>query len=414
MLAGLKVDRYVWQYVTLLKATLLETRAKLLLRGGHFYSGEELCRTCISIRTVMLGHNHALTLAAQKTLVKLVPFQSWEYKFDTTAVQPMLGHGGEHLILSPLNFEAPGIESTMDFLQKKKESTVDLTPFKLDIDELINDFSESNSTTLDEMKRVWLSRKFSYIYEAKPAANLAFFMQSLYAHSVGHMVMGDSLSRRLGGLYCLYCLYETQPSKPPFKIYLSLGELKNIKSCVVDAKKESIKVVPALVKRMLEKNMFLFGCVDINEASATERVNEINKQLNARMQIAYKKLFANSRIDHFLHLDLGMELDLKALDKMSTEYARAKELAINEAGKLVDIQNIKHIAENNKLIGDEVKKIAKDWNVQKDMFYQQTRLNHHEENNDADFDEDTEDPLKVQEENNHLEFDRELENYLSQ
>ncbi|CAL9088406.1 unnamed protein product [Musa acuminata var. zebrina] len=68
-----KVDECVWQDVTLLKATLLETRAKLLLRGGHFDNGEELCRTCISIRTVMLGHNHAQTLAAQETLAKLLP-----------------------------------------------------------------------------------------------------------------------------------------------------------------------------------------------------------------------------------------------------------------------------------------------------------------------------------------------------
>ncbi|XP_010252891.1 PREDICTED: uncharacterized protein LOC104594337 [Nelumbo nucifera] len=71
-----RVDEYVWQDVTLLKATLLETRAKLLLRGGHFDSGEELCRTCISIRTVMLGHDHSQTLAAQETLAKLVRFRS--------------------------------------------------------------------------------------------------------------------------------------------------------------------------------------------------------------------------------------------------------------------------------------------------------------------------------------------------
>lgn len=71
-----RVDEYVWQEVTLLKASLLETRAKLLLRGGHFDSGEELCRTCISIRTVMLGHNHAQTLAAQETLAKLVRMRS--------------------------------------------------------------------------------------------------------------------------------------------------------------------------------------------------------------------------------------------------------------------------------------------------------------------------------------------------
>lgn len=62
----------MWQEVTLPKATLLEMRAKLLLRGGHFSSGEELCRTCISIRTVVLGHDHAQMLAAQETLTKLV------------------------------------------------------------------------------------------------------------------------------------------------------------------------------------------------------------------------------------------------------------------------------------------------------------------------------------------------------
>ncbi|KAL8205762.1 hypothetical protein R6Q57_009313 [Mikania cordata] len=71
-----RIDEYVWQDVTLLKAALLETRAKLLLRGGHFDNGEELCRTCISIRTVMLGHNHAQTLAAQETLAKLVRMSS--------------------------------------------------------------------------------------------------------------------------------------------------------------------------------------------------------------------------------------------------------------------------------------------------------------------------------------------------
>uniref|UniRef100_A0A0E0ILD4 AAA+ ATPase domain-containing protein n=1 Tax=Oryza nivara TaxID=4536 RepID=A0A0E0ILD4_ORYNI len=69
-------DEFIWQEVTLLKATLLETRAKLLMRGGLFDSGEELCRTCISIRTVMLGHDHSQTLAAQETLAKLVRYRS--------------------------------------------------------------------------------------------------------------------------------------------------------------------------------------------------------------------------------------------------------------------------------------------------------------------------------------------------
>ncbi|XP_057954533.1 uncharacterized protein LOC131148679 [Malania oleifera] len=250
-----------------------------------------------------------------------------------------------------------------------------LSLFKLDIDELIDEFAKCESTSLAEMKRLWLSRKFSFIYEARPSNNLGFFMQSLYSYSIGHMFATASLSCRLGGLYCLYCLYETQPFKPPFRIYLSLGEMKKLKDLVVDAKENGINVVSALVERMLERNMFLFGFVDTNEGCAAERLNELTDIQNAQVQVAYKKLLANNRIEHFLHLDLGMELDLEGLKKMSTAYAKTKELAIKEASKLGDVQNIKHISENMTLIGDVMEKISEDWNAEKEMFYQQTGFN---------------------------------------
>ncbi|XP_058182039.1 uncharacterized protein LOC131300281 isoform X2 [Rhododendron vialii] len=193
-------------------------------------------------------------------------------------------------------------------------------------------------------------------------------------HIRGYMISTASLSHRLGGLYCLYCLYEVQPFKPPFKIYLSIGELKRLRILVIEAKEESIKVVPALVKRMLEKNMFLFGFVDINVGSVTERVNELTDMQNARVQVAYKTLFAKTRIEQFIHMDLGKELDIDEIKKLSTDYAAAKEVAIREASDLLDVQNIKHIAENKKLVGEVVEKTAQDWTVQKELFYQQTGL----------------------------------------
>ncbi|KAJ9688720.1 hypothetical protein PVL29_014391 [Vitis rotundifolia] len=280
---------------------------------------------------------------------------------------------------------------------------MDMSSFKLDIDELINEFSESESMTLDDMKRVWLSRKFSYIYEARPSSNLAFFMQSLYSHSISYMSDTASLSHRLGGLYCLYCLYETQPCKPPFKIYLSLGDLKKLKDLAANAKEKGVEVAPALIKRMLDRKIFLFGFVDINESSVRERVNDLADLQNARIQVAYNKLLANSRIEHFLHMDMGMEFDLKGLNKISTEYAKAKKLAIEEASKVVDVQNIKHISEDKKLIGDVVNKTAEDWNAQKEVFYQKTGLNQrpaeeHRQDNEDDGDD----------------FDLELEHLLSQ
>ncbi|XP_031393068.1 uncharacterized protein LOC116204865 isoform X1 [Punica granatum] len=257
---------------------------------------------------------------------------------------------------------------------------MDLSPFEKDIDELIDEFSQGESTSFAEMKRVWASRKFTYIYEAAPtpspysSSNLAFFMQSLFAHSLGHMVGSGSLSRRLGGLYCLYCLHETQPFKPPFRIYLSLRELKNIKDLIVASKERGITVVPPLVKRMLERNMFLFGALDVNEASVLERVNQLMELQNARVELAYKKLFANTRIEHFLHMDLGVEIDMDIIKKMSSEYAEAKKLAIQEARTEVDVQNIEHIIEDKKSIGDVVEGIADEWNTERKAFYQQTGL----------------------------------------
>ncbi|XP_072073420.1 uncharacterized protein [Arachis hypogaea] len=67
-----------------------------------------------------------------------------------------------------------------------------------------------------------------------------------------------------------------------------------------------------------------------------------------------------------------MEVDLGKLQKMSSEYAVAKNVAIAEASNILDVTNIKHLSEDKESIGDVVKKIADDWNDQKETFYKQT------------------------------------------
>ncbi|THG05391.1 hypothetical protein TEA_022149 [Camellia sinensis var. sinensis] len=58
----------------------------------------------------------------------------------------------------------------------------------------------NNLTTLADMKRVWLSRKFSFIFEASPSTNLAIFMQSLYAHSIETSSMGEKMVEEEKGM----------------------------------------------------------------------------------------------------------------------------------------------------------------------------------------------------------------------
>lgn len=112
---------------------------------------------------------------------------------------------------------------------------MDLRPFKLDIDELVDEFNEvvsfsqilyaflliffklkcmfqfrenlhhcslnwqGNHTTLADMKKMWMAKKFSYIYEAKPISNEAIFMQSLYSYSI-------SMSNHHNSLFSFYML----------------------------------------------------------------------------------------------------------------------------------------------------------------------------------------------------------------
>ncbi|KAK6780283.1 hypothetical protein RDI58_022467 [Solanum bulbocastanum] len=72
-----------------------------------------------------------------------------------------------------------------------------------------------------------------------------------------------------------------------------------------------------------------------------------------------------------------MDWNLRDLLKQkSADYARAKDLAIKEASDIVDVESIKHIAENQTLIGDVVGKTADDWKVQKELFYQKTGILH--------------------------------------
>ncbi|XP_058082555.1 uncharacterized protein LOC131230672 isoform X2 [Magnolia sinica] len=82
-----QLNPYLWQELALLKATVLETRVKLMLRGGEYDAGDDLIRKAVYIRTSICGVDHPDTIAAQETLSKLTRL--------LTSVQ-----GGPHLSMA--------------------------------------------------------------------------------------------------------------------------------------------------------------------------------------------------------------------------------------------------------------------------------------------------------------------------
>ncbi|KAL3833472.1 hypothetical protein ACJIZ3_008208 [Penstemon smallii] len=61
----------LWQELALTRATVLEVRAKLMVRGGQFDIGDDLIRKAVFIRTSICGENHPDTVSAKETLGKL-------------------------------------------------------------------------------------------------------------------------------------------------------------------------------------------------------------------------------------------------------------------------------------------------------------------------------------------------------
>ncbi|GAB2209726.1 hypothetical protein Droror1_Dr00026949 [Drosera rotundifolia] len=66
-----QLNMNLWHELALTRATVLETRAKLMLRGGLFDIGDDLIRKAIFIRSSISGENHPDTVSAKETLSKL-------------------------------------------------------------------------------------------------------------------------------------------------------------------------------------------------------------------------------------------------------------------------------------------------------------------------------------------------------
>ena len=70
---------------------------------------------------------------------------------------------------------------------------------------------------------------------------------------------------------------------------IATEESKQLKYFVVEAKQSGIGLVPALVKRMLDKGMFLFGFINLLGDHGAKQVDEMNAFQNKRVKFACDK-----------------------------------------------------------------------------------------------------------------------------
>ncbi|KAH0873711.1 hypothetical protein HID58_071073, partial [Brassica napus] len=195
------------------------------------------------------------------------------------------------------------------------------------------------------------------------------------------MVSNDSFSRRLGGLYCLYCLHEIQPFK--LKFFLGcycLGKRQRYRDSYCCRGNKYLR------KTCLQNTLVL--------CAYRKYVTLFLKtfQLTSETEITI----------HSFRYD-----DLSFIHKQSIGYAEAKKRArkiftinaIPSHTSLVDVKSHKSHSEEKELIGEKVDKLKEECDSQKLSFYEKTefgldttqKLLKDVENEDDDDDDDEDD-----------------------
>lgn len=247
---------------------------------------------------------------------------------------------------------------------------MDVAAFSSDIDELVNAFIKIEGVELSQIKELWRSRSFSFIHEARPNhVDPAFFMQALYSCALGHIEEDVSWSEKLGGLYVLYILYETQLCNPPFKIYLSKDDLENIYSLVKEAKKKGTLIALRVVQRMMVKNSFLFGSVTTNQKRMKDAVDKLSSKSAERLQLARRRFLTGFPAHQHFEGDLVRELGLNELAMLNEEYRMVKQRLYNGATQNAEDCPNELIA-HGEILGDELKEDAIAWMEYRNSFSQ--------------------------------------------
>ncbi|XP_024398800.1 uncharacterized protein [Physcomitrium patens] len=239
---------------------------------------------------------------------------------------------------------------------------MDLSAAGRDIHELVEAFAQAEEMSLRQLKELWKIRGFSFIHEACPKdTTQAFFMQSLYSSALGHVKCVErTLSWKLGGLFVLYCLYETQYVEPFYLIYLSLEDLERLHGLVKELRRIEHAEALKVLRTMLRKEAFLFGCVSVDQKSIADACEKLANQAAARLKHARFKLLANVPLQEHIYRSLTEDLSLDSVMSLVRDYAEAKQQVFTGLGVLGDDRTgaVPNFAE-------ELRETADDWEIQK-------------------------------------------------
>ncbi|KAM9340748.1 snRNA-activating protein complex subunit 1b [Symphorus nematophorus] len=114
----------------------------------------------------------------------------------------------------------------MDFCRKEVKS---------DCEELLGRFQKTDSVRFEIFSKIWREMKFSQIFYGTVNHEKRAFSHLILETACSFFLPPFSFQIRVGGLYLLYSLYQSQTASPPEKISLALKDWEDVKKFEKDA-----------------------------------------------------------------------------------------------------------------------------------------------------------------------------------
>lgn len=163
----------------------------------------------------------------------------------------------------------------------------------------------------------------------------------------------------------LYCLYETQFVEPYYLIYLSLEDLEKLHLLVKELRRIEHMEALKVVRTMIQKEAFLFGCVSVDQKSISDACEKLASQAAARLKFARFRLLGNVPLKEHIYGNLAQDLCLDVVTSVIHDYTAAKHHVFTGLGSLEDNRDAPGLS-NVEAFDRELNQVADDWECEKE------------------------------------------------
>uniref|UniRef100_A0A8C1ATP8 Small nuclear RNA activating complex, polypeptide 1a n=1 Tax=Cyprinus carpio carpio TaxID=630221 RepID=A0A8C1ATP8_CYPCA len=170
-------------------------------------------------------------------------------------------------------------------MSRKKLCEYYWAPFKSDCEELLGRFQQTESVRYEEFSAIWREMDFSSVFFGTQSDHEnRSFTRLTFTIAYRYILPPYSFQIRVGGLYMIYGLYNTQSIWPKEKIRIALKDWYDVQKLIADAKSCQHLDVFYIFKRLLSSKAFCFTAMPQKLTfEASERVqHNVNEEFRDR------------------------------------------------------------------------------------------------------------------------------------